>query len=243
MRIILNVLLIIVMLFSISVHSQIKNKKKYFPIWTFHKDSVSINGLSLGLWTHQESFRHTKTNGLKLELLGIGLLTLLLPNSPISKKKSEFEEFLKQPLSEQVNGINISGTGTICHCLMNGLTIGGIGQINTYVNGIAISGYINMVEKLNGLMSGVLNNAYLVNGLQIGATNITQNMRGLEIGMYNFTNLIKGIQLGVVNNSFSTTGVQIGLFNKAKKIKGIQLGLWNENPARKFPILNWNFKN
>ena len=51
-----------------------------------------------------------------------------------------------------------------------------------------------------------------------------------------------GIQSGLTNYAVKLNGIQIGLYNTSKKLYGLQIGLWNVNQKRKFPIVNWNFK-
>ena len=186
----------------------------YLPIWTFHQDSINIHGISIGLWSVNGEPRHTNTNGIKLELIGVGILIPLIPRSPIVETDSAFIKLKQEPLSERINGLNLSASGSACHCLTNGVTAGFVGQIHYQVNGISASLFMNFTQKHNGIMTAMFNYAYYMNGLQVG--------------------------LG--NNGFRTKGVQIGLFNKSEKFKGIQIGLWNVNHRRKLPIINWNFK-
>ncbi|NBO50091.1 MAG: hypothetical protein EBU80_10285, partial [Chitinophagia bacterium] len=51
-------------------YGQVDKKKNYYPIWTFHKDSININGISVGLWSFNTDPRYTNTNGIKVELIG-----------------------------------------------------------------------------------------------------------------------------------------------------------------------------
>lgn len=207
-----------------------KNKKKnYFPLWTFQQDSINIHGFSLGLWSSSDKPRHTKTNGIKLEIIGIGILLPLIPSSPIVKSDSTFLKLKSMPLSERINGLSLSATGTVCDCLTNGLTAGLIGQVNFQVNGISTSILGNFSQKHNGIMMALfVNEAFIMNGIQLGSLNISNKTKGLQIGVRNNANIMKGIQ--------------IGLFNKSKKLRGIQIGLWNVNQKRKFPLINWNFR-
>jgi len=220
---------ILFLVFTISSYGQVDKKKNYFPIWTFHQDSINIHGISLGLWSFNSEPRHTNTNGIKFELIGVGIGILLIPRSPIVETDSAFVKLKQKPLSERINGLNISTSGTVCHCLTNGLTAGFIGQINFQVNGISTSLFMNLSQKHNGLMTAMFNEAYYMNGLQIGLSN------------YGYKT--KGFQLGLLSNvSKEMTGLQIGLFNKSEKFRGIQIGLWNVNQKRKLLLINWNFK-
>ena len=206
---------LICLLFSFQCHGQEIEKNNYFPLWTFHDDSVNIHGISLGLWTINGSPKFTNTNGVKYELIGLGLFIPLMGSSPIVSSDSAFIMLSADPLSEIINGLNLSSSGTACHCLTNGISAGAIAQINFQVNGISASIIANLNQKHNGMMVAMANETYTMNGLQIGL---------------------------IGNNSNLLNGLQVGLFNKTKHLKGIQIGLWNVNQKRKLPLVNWNFK-
>lgn len=212
-----------------NLYGQKDDNSNYFPLWTYHQKDVNIHGISLGLWSFDSKPRYTNTNGVKVELIGVGLLMPLIPESPIAKTDSAFARLIKEDLSERINGFNLSASGSVCHCLTNGLAAGAIGQIHHQVNGISTAGYLNFVQKQNGLMVAIGNDAYYMNGLQIGFWN-----QGVKT---------KGIQMGLVSNyAEKMRGVQMGLFNKSENFRGIQIGLWNVNQKRKLPLINWNFK-
>jgi hypothetical protein len=220
------------------------HNKNVFPVWTYHQDSINIHGVSLGLWSPIKT-QHTNTNGIKVELIGIGLLILLAGNGPIVESDSAFEQILlENPLSERINGIAVSGLGTICQCTTNGLTVGGIAQYNYSANGVMVATHINMVQKMNGLMATFsINSAYKVNGLSIALNNYVQHANGAQIGFLgNKSKRVKGVQICTgKNQSERMTGVQIGAVNKATHLKGLQIGLWNVNSKRKLPLVNWDF--
>jgi hypothetical protein len=213
---------------SISTFGQVIKRKNYFPIWTFHQDSINIHGLSVGFWTAEKK-RYTNTNGIKLELIGIGILIPIIPSSPIANSDSSFVKLVTKPLSERINGLNLSSTGTVCHsCLTNGVAAGAVGQVNGQVNGFSTLLMMNFVQKQNGFVIAGFNEAYIINGIQVGLSN--------------YGHKTKGIQMAVIGNgSKQMTGLQIGLFNRAEKLRGIQIGLWNVNQKRKWPFINWNF--
>lgn len=220
---------ILFFILTISSYGQIGQKKNYYPIWTFHQDSINIHGISIGLWSLNDEPRYTNTNGIKFELIGLGIGIPLIPKTPIVETESDFIKLKKEPLSERINGLNLSTSGTFCHCLTNGLTAGYIGQINFQVNGISTALFMNFSQVHNGIMTALFNDAYYLNGLQLGLSNNGYKTRGIQIGI-----------LG--NNADEMKGIQIGLFNKSKGLKGIQIGLWNVNQKRKLPLINWNFK-
>lgn len=226
-----SITLILILFLSLNNNAlgQAKLHKSHFPIWTFHQDSIDINGLSVGILTYNDKPMLTNTNGIKFELIGMGIIFPLIPRSPIVENDSSFVKLKLEPLSERINGFNLSTTGTSCHCLTNGVNAGLIGQINYQVNGISVSVVGILNQKHNGIMASWFNEAYYINGLQVGLTNLGQKAKGLQIGILN-------------NKSKDLKGVQISLFNKADKLRGIQVGLWNVNDKRKLPFINWNFK-
>lgn len=198
---------------SFSYCQEIK-KKNYFPIWTYHKENININGISIGLGSFGDKIMNTNTNGIKIELIGLGIAMPLIPRSPIADNDSTYVKIAKGPISEKINGISISAAGTACNCINNGLNFGLIGNLNFQVNGITASGVMNLTQKLNGIQLSAFNESYYMNGIQVGLT----------------------------NHAGRASGIQIGIYNKAKHLKGIQIGFWNENEKQKFPIINWNFK-
>jgi len=212
-----------------SVVGQIKNDKVRAPFGIFQKDSLTINGVSVGLWSINQNSGHTKTNGIRMELIGLGVGMPLMSRSPVVETKVGFMKVKSMPLSEMINGLNLSGTGTLCDCKINGLTAGLIGQINFQVNGISASLYGNLSQKHNGLMAAFgFNEAFYVNGVQMGIGNTGY--------------ITKGVQLGFIGNyAEEMTGLQIGLFNKSERLKGLQLGLWNVTKKRKLPLVNWGW--
>jgi hypothetical protein len=209
-------------------YGQIEKRKNYFPIWTFHKDSINIHGISVGLWSFNNEPRFTNTNGIKIELIGLGIGIPLIPKSPIVETYNAFLKLQQEPLSERINGLNLSASGSVCHCLSNGLTMGFIGQIHFQVNGISTSLFMNFTQRHNGVMAALFNDAYYMNGVQVGLGNNGFKTKGVQIG-------------GIGNYTEEMNGVQIGLYNKSEKLKGIQIGLWNVNQKRKLPLINWNF--
>jgi hypothetical protein len=192
-----------------------QSNSNFFPIWTYHQDNINIHGISIGFLTtgygHEGGFRNTNTNGVKIELIGIGLgfpFTLNYPPISISEEQNNYKKF-----SEHINGISISLFGTFCDCQTNGISIGSIGQYNELLNGISFS-LINYAERHNGIQIG-------------GVLNISSTSNGLQFGIY--------------NNSFKTNGIQLGIINKSHNLDGLQIGLWNTNQNGSYPLMNFNF--
>lgn len=190
-------------LFSIKTFSQNYIKSTKNILGTFHTKNTTINGMSFGAFSEFiGTNRHVKTNGIRLEVPGIGFLAPLgIGNqSPLTKNKDTTYIFNKNnyTFSEIINGINLS-TGTFAKVNYNGIPIGMVSQFGILSNGIAIAGLWNFMA--------------ISNRVQIS-------------GLLNETLSSKGVQISVKNSSILMKGIQIGLFNKSKKTKGIQLGLW-----------------
>jgi hypothetical protein len=209
--------IVVLLLIFISFQSFSQEDKHWhiFPVWTYHQHDATIYGVSLGLYTGQKTPRYTYTNGLRLELIGTGFSrNILRGRSPIVKNGNRYRYLCRKPLSEKVNGLNISLLGGMSHMTVNGISIGGLAQFNHRMNGISISGLMNLAQSHNGI----------------------------QISTYNKVYRFSGLQFGINNNTVSGTGLQIGLLNNAKDMRGIQIGLWNKNKKRSLPIFNWQFR-
>jgi hypothetical protein len=207
--------------------SSFGQSKVRLPIWTFNTKNTNVYGLAVG-YTTTGRIENVKTNGLRFELLGLGILLPLIPEAPIAKNDSTHNLYLKGPYTETINGINLSPIGTGCDCKINGLNIYGAGSITGQVNGISTGFFMNITERQNGIQGSIyFNITYELNGLQVAF-----------IGNRN-SGRVRGVQIAAQNETKELKGVQIGLYNKTTKIKGIQLGLWNVNEKRKRPIINF----
>lgn len=208
MRTLLLSLLMLVFLPSLAQH-----RKTYFPLWTFHQSNIRIYGVAVGWFPLKETV-NTTSNGLRLEAIGPGIFVPFIPRSPWDSAHSgHVTPPDKKNVPEKVNGINLSGLGSINYSI-NGISIGGIGQLNWYVNGIAVSAMINITHTCNGIQFGTMAMSHKMNGLQIGLNVETEYMRGIQIGM----------------------------FTESKNTRGLQFGIWNVNEKRKLPLINWNFR-
>jgi hypothetical protein len=192
-----------------------QKRKNYFPIWTYHQRNINIHGVSLGIGSVRGEPRNTNTNGIKVELIGAGLAVPLIPRSPIATNDSSFIDEINVDVSERINGLNISASGTVCDCVTNGITVGFLGQINLRVRGVSGAFIMNFTQSIAGVHAAIImTESYQLNGVQISAFNEGHRLNGL----------------------------QIGVFNKSTTLKGIQIGLWNVNQKRKLPFINWSFK-
>ncbi|WP_146126737.1 LA_2272 family surface repeat-containing protein [Nonlabens agnitus] len=214
-----NTTILVIFLISIKVFAQDFNEKTRFLFGTFHTQNTTINGISVGAFPQfNDEKRFVRTNGIRLEIPGLGLIGLLANGSLIRKEETD----------EIINGLNISG-GTMGNVSFNGITLAFLVQSGTENNGIAIAGLWNGMDNSNGIqISGLLNETTYSNGIQIALSNSTEYMSGIQIGGANYANE-------------KMVGLQIGIWNESKNTKGIQLGLWNINEKRKLPIINWNF--
>ncbi|MBB6236805.1 hypothetical protein HDC90_001420 [Pedobacter sp. AK013] len=218
----------IALLLAVKVNSQIR--ENHFPVGTFHQSNVRITGISYGIFTGlSEKDTNVITNGLRLEAIGTGLLLPLAPHGPVYKEE-DLIPLKDVRFTEMINGLNLSGSGTIGDdCIVNGVTLGAIGQYLYAMNGISISILCIVVEKQNGLQLSAFNDVHKGNGMQMGIGNSAVYYNGIQLGL-----------LG--NKAVKSRGMQVALFNESKDLKGVQIGLWNTNQKRKLPLINWNFK-
>lgn len=235
--------LLFLLLFTLNVFAQdsISLHKTKFPIWTFHQNNITVNGMSLGLASWEgDKPRKANTNGIKIEIIGLGLFVPLMPKSPIAENEVDYNKLKMEPVSEKINGVALSASGTVCNCLTNGISAGLISQINTYVNGVSATVEFNFSQKNNGLMLAAFNDAYIMNGMQLGLFNNGFISKGLQVSILSNSNRsILGMQLGTYNISENLKGIQIGIFNVSEKTKGLQIGFWNINEKRSLPFINW----
>ncbi|EOR96536.1 hypothetical protein ADIARSV_0265 [Arcticibacter svalbardensis MN12-7] len=163
--------------------AQLAERTNRFPVGTFHKKNLNINGISAGLYSGYgdfgESFVNVHTNGIRLEAIGMGVIIPLLPSSPISESEEQFKATMSTSPSEKINGFNLSSAGTICDCTTNGVSAGAIGQISRQVNGVSVSFVMNMAEKHNGIQLAMVNESFAMNGIQLGISNQAHRARGL----------------------------------------------------------------
>ncbi len=190
---------ILFLILTISSYGQVEKRKNYFPIWTYHQKNINIHGVSVGIGTVKAAPRFTNTNGIKVEIIGAGIAIPLIPQSPVAQDESEFIKLSEEPISEVINGLSISASGTVCDCITNGFNIGLIGNINFQVNGISTSFLGNFSQKHNGIMIALLNEAYYVKGVQAGLFNRSMKLKGIQIGLWNINQKRK---LPLINWSF-----------------------------------------
>ncbi|MEL6812084.1 MAG: hypothetical protein AAFP76_12190 [Bacteroidota bacterium] len=245
---------------TLSSFAQESKRKFRAPVWITHSRNTDIVGLSLAAFP-KDVFGDstlTRTLGIRLEPSLLGVLSPLIPHSPVSTSPETFGQALSESPTEIVYGFNFS-TGTFGETYiygfsasffmqylnrMNGISIAGMCNFIESGNGIFISGFGNDLYKGNGIGIGGGNHAYIFNGIQIGLLNkIKTQGSGIQLSFDNLSEQFKGVQLGVTNrNDAKLIGLQIGIHNQSKSLRGIQLGLWNKNGKRSLPFINWQFK-
>lgn len=162
-----------------------QKRKTYFPVWTFQQNNTCINGISAGLWNFKED-RNTVTNGIRIALIGEGMIAPFAPASPSLIEDSAFKNMNTKKFGEKINGINIAATGNLNDYIINGISLGYMGQINSKVNGISAAGFVNYAAIHNGIQVAVfINDAYIMRGLQIGIFNTSKHTKGVQIGVWN----------------------------------------------------------
>jgi len=220
----------IILFQSFTISGQVKEKRKnFFPLWTFQQSNINIHGISVGIASGvHENQGITITNGVKIEIIGLGILSAMIGESPVVENDRALLTLEQTTPSEKINGVSLSLSGCLSDCIINGISLGGMSQINRNVNGMAVSWIMNISQRFNGLQVGFFNDTYSLKGCQCGMMN-----KGIKTD---------GLQTGIVNLGKETKGIQIGIFNQSKNLMGIQVGLWNVNQKRKLPLVNWNFR-
>jgi len=195
--------------FCINSYSQDTISLNKRIIGTFHTSNVEYNGLSFGFVSTMEDNRNVKTNGLRLEVPGIGIVSFMgngLPNA------TEPFDLTNYKYSEIINGLNIS-TGSWCDCNYNGLTFAAVGQYGKLGNGFSLAGGWNIIDKQGGVQIAIIANS-------------SYYMKGVQISGFNYINSGSGLQIGLLNRSKNFKGIQIGLWNVNQKRK-LPILNWN----------------
>lgn len=196
-------LLLFLLFFSLASSAQdsiIAKRSHRLPVWSFHTNNKTIDGISIGLASVPNRQRNVMTNGIKIELLGVGFFTTMVPQSPIATNDTTYLDFMNGTLSETVNGIALSVFGTAADEKVNGITLGFWGEYLTQINGVGAVCFGNFVQKVNGVqVAFLMNDSYDLHGLQIGLLNRTQRLKGFQIGLWNVNSKRK---LPLMNWSF-----------------------------------------
>lgn len=206
-----SILIIILFTLPLSLLSQVRS-----PIWVFPTCGKTINGIAIGLadtkFSDNSNSCHTNVNGVKIELIGLGIGAGFLNYSPAIDTVKAYN-FLSDSLFT-INGISLSFFGSILPRMnMNGVTACIFFQAFNSVNGIMFAFGGNSGTEVKGAQFSFIGNDALV---------------------------MQGVQLTLgLNKADQIDGVQIGLVNKTRILNGLQIGLWNVNQNRSLPIVNW----
>ncbi|MBI3519761.1 MAG: hypothetical protein HY062_10445 [Bacteroidetes bacterium] len=209
----------------------VAQNKVCFPVWTFHDDSTTIQGLSVG-FNQSFNIQQVKVNGINIELFGLGIIAPLMPQSPVCGDSCTLKsEFQSDTVAMQINGINISPLGSICDCNINGVNINGMASNANITNGLSMTIFANFAQIANGIQFAFIgNDSAFMNGVQCSFyINVSRSSS-------------RGVQIALFNDATIHNGLQIGAKNSSEYLHGIQLGLWNKNQKRSLPFINWNFK-
>ncbi|MEI6949065.1 hypothetical protein V9K67_17920 [Paraflavisolibacter sp. H34] len=162
-----------------------QEKQHYFPVFTFHKKNANIHGVSLGFWNFSSKPRNTTTNGLRLSLIGEGIVVPFVAQDPLADNDSLLQEVRANPVSERVNGISFSTLGNAGAYAINGMALGYVGHFHQQVNGISVAA-LNFSQLHNGVQAAVfMNECAQMKGVQVGFWNISKKTRGVQIGLWN----------------------------------------------------------
>jgi hypothetical protein len=159
--------------------------KTHVPVWCVPVDNTRVDGLGLTLFTASE-VTNAVVNGVRIELVGPGVLIPLVPDT-VSPCFNTREEYLGR-LSiqgEDVNGFELSGSGTAMRGHIRGISLGLIGGIKNRVTGFAGTLGWNTALDVTGIQLGGFNTTYRTVGAQVGFNNRAAEIEGLQLGFFN----------------------------------------------------------
>jgi hypothetical protein len=175
-----------------------------------HEDCINFYGISMRLihYNNEATF-----SGLALSL---DLGDPSIPASNIS-----------------VNGINIGVLNTTTIGTINGISISGISDFASKLNGLEVALWGIGTDYLNGLtIGGFASYSININGIKISFINISCRLNGLGIGFINAqVNFLNAQSEESCNNNFMiSNGVALGVFN-ILDIHGLSLGAINKGKS------------
>ncbi|MDC8003237.1 hypothetical protein POV27_04200 [Aureisphaera galaxeae] len=256
----IKILLTAILLTGFLANAQKKQRKLRAPIWITHSKNTDVVGVSFGILPKSlfNDSTLTRTFGMRVEPSILGAFSWMIDKSPVATNEDSFKMIMSEAPTEIIYGGNLS-TGIFGEAHVHGFSAGIFMQQLYRMNGIAVTGMMNLVQsgngvfiggfgnelyKGNGIAAGFGNLGYRYNGIQVGILNtIKETGHGLQLGLENDSQKFNGVQFGFMNIvDESMIGLQIGLWNNANSLRGIQLGLWNKNGKRSLPFINWQFK-
>lgn len=176
---------------KINPNDSLPDKQKAYGVRLLPSVVPQFYGLALGLVGSDAicNLPYTKTtNGINIQLFGMGFVALLNP------KEFSYEALFNEESGWMLisiatpkaahNGLLISGIGTTT-AVSNGIVISGLSSMGKLMNGLAITGLQNKYTKANGICIALMNQCYEHNGIQIGLINRSTKLKGLQIGLWN----------------------------------------------------------
>lgn len=175
--------------------------------------NTQIHGVGIGPSINSIKFEDdtltTRVNGVSLECLGFGILSLFSKSHPLFLYATDNMDnvpwiegqiaYMKKKQGYHINGLSLSLFGTAGH--------------NISIYGVNISGLATITSRNFGISMALLRN---INGV----------MHGLSFGALNDCIELKGVQIGVINRSLRTRGLQIGFWNENEK-RSLPLMNWS----------------
>ncbi|PIF47150.1 hypothetical protein CLU96_4197 [Chryseobacterium sp. 52] len=159
-----------------------------------------------------------------------------------------YDEIDNEIQPKKVNGVGLGFNGL--GIFFPALLLVNITSIDNWaMNDIGLEPLPAKMNTINGMQLSIINmEPTVTNGLEVSvSSNISAPsvINGVAVSpLYNFHHTTKGVAISTFANvSRKCRGVQVALINVCKDSRGIQIGFWNENERRKFPLINWNFKN
>lgn len=176
---------------KINPNDSLPDKQKAYGVRLLPSVVPQFYGLALGLVGSDAicNLPYTKTtNGINIQLFGMGFLALLNPKEfsyeALFNKESGWMLIPSATPKTVHNGLLISGIGTTT-AISNGVVISGLSSMSTLMNGLAITGFQNKYTTANGICIALVNQCYAHNGIQIGLINRSTKLKGLQIGLWN----------------------------------------------------------
>ncbi len=176
---------------KINPNDSLPDKQKAYGVRLLPSVVPQFYGLALGLVGSDAicNLPYTKTtNGINIQLFGMGFLALLNPKEfsyeALFNKESGWMLIPNTTPKAVHNGLLISGIGTTT-AVSNGFVISGLSSMGKLMNGLAITGLQNKYTEANGICIALINQCYAQNGIQIGLINRSTKLKGLQIGLWN----------------------------------------------------------
>ena len=173
-------------LLSLVLSSLFGNSQDKYVLGLYPSSSctATIHGIALG-FAEWKTECTANVNGLRVELIGMGFGMGFYGSLPKDGQLFDCES----PNFDcgQINGLNLSLTGTLAPYRIDGVSIGGIAQLSQECNGMMVSGFGNFTSRMRGLQLSLFENwAGEGRGVQISLLrNKALDMRGIQIGLWN----------------------------------------------------------